>query len=143
MALKFFDDESSNTTGSLEFLNDWLVENPKNKKKEFLITECKRAKSNKGYIVSTTDFNVFLWKNSKICKMLLEALKYYVEKSKYGYELYVVLKSPTKAEFQIAADEETKITWFTMGNGYTTIEDNVSSQEQADTGINPLIPTIP
>lgn len=143
MALKFFESEESSTTGSLEFLNDWLIENPKNKKKEFLIVECKRAKSNKGFIVSTTDFNVFLWKNSKIAKMLMEAFDHYVNKSKYGYELYVVLKNPTKAEFQIAADEETKITWFTMGNGFTTIEENVSLPEDTDQAINPLIPPIP
>lgn len=141
--LKFFEEESSSGNGSLEFLNDWLVENPKNKKKEFLITEIKRVQSGKGYTVSTTDFNVFLWKNAKITKLLLEALDHYVNKSKFGYELYVVLKHTNKAEFQIAADEESKITWFTSKNGFTTSEENATSQEEVDTNVNPLIPPIP
>lgn len=143
MALKFFDNEDSTSSGSLEFLNDWLVENPKNKKTEFLISEVKRVQSNKGFTVSTTDFNVFLWKNSKIAKMLLEALDHYINQSKFGYELYVVLKKPTKPEFQIAANDESKITWFVSKNGYTTSEENAISQEEVDTSINPLIPTIP
>lgn len=143
MALKFFDEESSNGTGSLDFLNDWLVENPKNKKKEFLVTEIKRVQSGKGYTLSTTDFNVFLWKNAKLTKMLLEAFDYYVNKAGWGYELYVVLKNPTKAEFSIAADEESKITWFSSKNGYTTVEENATSQETVDTTVNPLIPAIP
>lgn len=143
MALKFFEPEESNGNGSLDFLNDWLVENPKNKQKEFLITEVKRVQSNKGFIVSTEKFNVFMWKNAKLTKMLIEALEHYVNESKFGYELYVVLKSPTKADFSIAANDETKISWFTSKNGYTTSEDNASSQEEVVTTGNPLIPTIP
>lgn len=143
MALKFFEPEESNGTGSLDFLNDWLVENPKNKKTEFLITEVKRVQSNKGFICSTTDFNVFMWKNAKLTKMLIEALDHYVNESKYGFALYVVLKKPNKPEFSIAANDETKITWFTSKNGYTTSEENAISQEEVDTTINPLIPTIP
>ncbi len=143
MALKFFDSDESNGTGTLEFLNDWLVLNPKNKKKEFLITEVKRVQSNKGFLISTTEFNVFAWKNAKITKMLVEALDHYVNESKYGFELYIVLNSPTKSEYQIAADEDTKITWFTSKNGYTTSEQNAISLAEVDTDINPLIPTIP
>lgn len=140
MALKFFEPEDNNGTGSLEFLNDWLIENPKNKQKEFLITEIKRVQSNKGFLISTTHFNVFAWKNAKLTKMLIEALDHYVNVSRFGYELYVVLKTPTKADYSIAADEETKITWFSSKNGYTTSEQNATSQEIADTDINPLIP---
>lgn len=143
MALKFFEPEESNGTGSLEFLNDWLKENPKNKQKEFLITEIKRVQSNKGFLISTTHFNVFAWKNAKLTKMLIEALDHYVNTSKYGYELYIVLKSPTKPDYSIAADEETRITWFTSKNGYTTSEQNATSLEEVDSDINPLIPTTP
>lgn len=143
MSLKFFEPEESNGNGSLEFLNDWLIENPKNKQKEFLITEVKRVQSNKGFIVSTEKFNVFMWKNAKLTKMLVEALDHYINESKFGYELYVVLKSPTKSDFSIAANDETKITWFTSKNGYTTLEENATSQTTEDTGLNPLIPPIP
>lgn len=143
MALKFFEPEESNSNGSLEFLNDWLVENPKNKKTEFLITEVKRVQSNKGFICSTTDFNVFMWKNAKLTKMLIEALDHYINESKFGYELYVVLKKPNKPEFSIAANDESKITWFMAKNGYTTLEENATSLEEVVTTGNPLIPTIP
>lgn len=142
MALKFFEPEETNGTGSLEFLNDWLTENPKNKQKEFLITEIKRVQSNKGYLISTTHFNVFAWKNAKLTKMLIEALDHYVNVSKFGYELYIVLKNPTKSEYSIAADEETKITWFSTKNGFTTSEQNAISQEEVDTNTNPLIPAL-
>ena len=143
MALKFFDTEESNSNGALDFLNDWLVENPKNKKTEFLITEVKRVQSNKGFICSTTDFNVFMWKNAKLTKMLVEALDHYINESKFGYELYVVLKKPNKAEFSIAANDESKITWFASKNGFTTLEENATSLEEVDTTVNPLIPAIP
>lgn len=143
MALKFFEPEDTNSNGSLDFLNDWLVENPKNKQKEFLITEVKRVQSNKGFIVSTEKFNVFMWKNAKLTKMLVEALDHYINESKFGFELYVVLKSPTKADFSIAANDETRITWFASKNGYTTSEESAISQEEVVTTGNPLIPTIP
>ena len=143
MALKFFESEESNSNGSLDFLNDWLVENPKNKQKEFLITEVKRVQSNRGFIVSTEKFNCFLWKNAKLTKMLIEALDHYINESKFGFELYVVLKVPTKADFSIAANDETRITWFVSKNGYTTSEENAISQEEVVTTGNPLIPTIP
>ncbi|HET6747597.1 MAG TPA: hypothetical protein VFH06_05830 [Candidatus Saccharimonadales bacterium] len=143
MALKFFEPEESNSNGSLDFLNDWLVENPKNKQVQFLITEVKRAQSNKGFIVSTEKFNVFLWKNAKLTKMLIEALDHYINESRFGYELYVVLKKPTKADFSIAANDESRITWFTSKNGYTTSEENATSQEEVEITGNPLIPAIP
>lgn len=143
MALKFFEPEETNSNGSLDFLNDWLVENPKNKQTEFLITEVKRVQSNKGFIVSTEKFNVFMWKNAKLTKMLIEALDHYINESKFGYELYVVLKKPTKAEFSIAANDETKITWFASKNGYTTSEENAISQNEVEIIGNPLIPAIP
>lgn len=143
MPLKFFEPEESNSNGSLDFLNDWLVENPKNKQKEFLITEVKRVQSNKGFIVSTEKFNVFMWKNAKLTKMLVEALDHYINQSKFGFELYVVLKSPTKAEFSIAANDESRITWFSSKNGYTTSGENATSLEEVVTTGNPLIPPIP
>ena|SRR5687767_13178526 len=143
MALKFFEPEESNSNGSLDFLNDWLVENPKNKQTEFLITEVKRVQSNKGFIVSTEKFNVFMWKNAKLTKMLIEALDHYINESKFGFELYVVLKKPTKADFSIAANDESRITWFTSKNGYTTSEENAISQDEVVTTGNPLIPAIP
>lgn len=143
MALKFFEPEEVNSNGSLDFLNDWLIENPKNKQREFLITEVKRVQSNKGFIVSTEKFNVFMWKNAKLTKMLVEALDHYINESKFGFELYVVLKSPTKADFSIAANDEKRITWFTSKNGYTTSEENAISREEVVTTGNPLIPTIP
>lgn len=143
MALKFFEPEESNSNGSLDFLNDWLVENPKNKQTEFLITEVKRVQSNKGFIVSTEKFNVFMWKNAKLTKMLVEALDHYINESKFGYELYVVLKKPNKADFSIAANDESKITWFASKNGFTTSEENAISQDEVVTTGNPLIPAIP
>jgi len=141
MALKFFEPEETNGSGTLEFLNDWLKVNPKNKAKEFLITEIKRVQSNKGFLISTTHFNVFAWKNAKQTKMLIEALEAYVHELKYGYELYIVLKTPTKSDYSIAADDESKISWFTTKNGFTTSEQNAISLPEVDTDRNPLLPS--
>lgn len=128
MALKFFDDDAqSSGNGQLSFLPDWLEENPKNKTTTFLVTEIKRVQSGKGYMVITDKFAVFLWKNSKIAKFLVDALAHWVEYPDTGYELYVVLKKPDKPDYQLASDTERPTTWFTSKNGFTTVEPDASS----------------
>lgn len=139
MALKFFDaDSSSNGNGQLSFLPDWLEENPKNKETQFLVTEIKRVQSGKGYMAITNKFAVFLWKNSKISKLLVEALEHWVENQNTGYCLYVVLKDPKKPDYSLASDPDSQTTWFTSKNGYTTLEPDVSSQDQSGTE-NPFL----
>lgn len=142
MALKFFEPVEDSGNGQLEFLNDWLEANPKNKTKQFLITEIRRTKSDKGYLISTTHFNVFIWKKQKLTTMLIEALDAYVNTFEHGYALYVVLKTPTSKDFSLAMDEDEMVTWFASKNGYTTTEPNASSKEESQ-GTNPFLPITP
>ena len=139
MALKFFDeDQQSKGNGQLAFLNDWLEENPKNKETNFLITEIKRVQSGKGYMAITDKFAVFLWKNSKITKLLIEALEFWVENPDKGYGLFVVLKKPNKPDYVLASDTDLPTTWFTSKNGYTTTQDDAFLSIEESSG-NPFL----
>jgi len=139
MPLTFFPENDSKGDGSKQFLNEWLEENKNNKQKEFEIIAFTRVKSGKGYLVETDCFLAFMWKNQSLTKMLLEALEVYVNEPNKGRKLFVVLKNPKKQDFTLAADMDVEITWFNSGNGYTTLESDVSLQ--GDSTGNPLIPS--
>lgn len=137
MALSFFEEPEDTGSGSLDFLNDWLEANPKNKEKQFPVVEIKLAKSKKGYIVSTDKFMVFLWKKSKVATMLVQAMDVWINmEPDTGYELLVVLDPKTKDGYKLGVDKEKKVTWFQMGNGYTTLESNAHCQES---DLNPFL----
>lgn len=140
MALTFFEPKENPGNGEKPFLNEWLENNPKNKKKEFLITEIIRVKSGKGYLLVTDDFTCFLWKNQALTKLFIEALDFWVNNSNVGYCCYVVLRNPSKQDFTVAADKEQETTWFNLKNGYTTSEENANlTEERIDTGGNPFL----
>lgn len=137
MALTFFEAKEDNGSGELLFLNEWLEENPKPKNKEFEVTEVKAVKSDKGYLVLTNDFQVFLWKKSKVTQMLLQAFDVWINvEPDTGFKLLVVLDLKLKDKYKLAVDKEVKVTWFTMGNGFTTSVDNAYSQES---DLNPFL----
>lgn len=130
MALTFFEVNEDSGTGELLFLNDWLKENPKNKTTIFEVTDIKAVKSGKGYIAITRSFQVFLWKNSKVTKMLVQALDVWINhEPDTGFQLLVVLDSGSKDGYKLAVDKDVKATWFQMGNGFTTTEQFAYSQE--------------
>jgi hypothetical protein len=137
MALKFFD-EASSTTGTIPFLNDFIKKSKNNKTQQFEVTEIKRVKSDKGYLVVTEKFQCFIWKNSKITKQLIEALDFYINSDK-GYSIVVYLPDPKKDDFKLAVDFDKEVTWFTSGNGYTTIPVDASYQD-IDPDKNPFLP---
>jgi len=69
--------------------------------------------------------------------MLVEAMNVWINlEPDTGYELVVVLDPKSKDGYRIAADKEKKVTWFQMGNGYTTSEGNAYSEE---TDLNPFL----
>jgi hypothetical protein len=51
MAIEFFQEQEETGSGSLEFLDDWLKENPKNKQVDWEVLEIKAVKSGKRYQV--------------------------------------------------------------------------------------------
>jgi len=137
MALTFFEAKEDNGNGELLFLNEWLENNPKPKTKEYEVTEVKAVKSGKGYLVLTNDFQVFLWKKSKVTQMLLQAFDVWINiEPDSGFKLLIVLDSKSKDGYKMAVDKDVKVTWFTMGNGFTTTADNAYSEE---TDLNPFL----
>lgn len=137
MSLTFFESKEDNGNGELEFFNEWLEKNPKPKNKEFEVTECKASKSGKGYMLVTTDFQIWLWKKQKLTQQLLEAFNVWVNiEPDTGFRLVVVLDLKSKDKYRIGVDKETKVTWFQMGNGYTTTADNAYFQ---DSDLNPFL----
>lgn len=139
MALTFFEPKENPGNGELPFLNEWLEQNPKNKKQEFLVREIIKAKSGKGYLVVTDDFCCFIWKNQPLTKLLIEAIEKWVKEPIEGYPIYVFLKKPNKQDFTLAADKSEPITWFASKNGYTTTEVNALSLEETVVDGNPFL----
>jgi len=137
MALSFFGPLESDTK-DLDFLDDWLKENPKNKRTEFPVSEIILVRSGKGYMVKTDCFIVFLWKKAAQTAIVLEALQHYLENPQDGRELVVVLNKKAKNGFQLAANLDKEITWFSVGNGFSTNEQDAILPES--NGENPLIP---
>ena len=137
MALKFFDDTSSNS-GSLPFLNDFIKKAKNLKTDTFPITEVVRVKSDKGYMVKTEKFMCFLWKNQKVTQQLIEALEFYINSGK-GYEISVFLPNVKQDDFKIGIDFEKEVTWFTSKNGFTTIQGESASQD-INPDKNPFLP---
>lgn len=137
MPLTFFETQEDNGNGDLLFFNEWIKENPKPKVKEFVVTEVKAAKSGKGYSVCTTDFQVWLWKKSKIAQMLIEAFDVWINKEPdTGFKLLVAIEPKSKEGYRLGVDKDVKVSWFTMGNGYTTLEQDAYLKE---TDLNPFL----
>lgn len=139
MPLTFFEPKENPGNGNIPFLDDWLKENPKTKQQQFLVREIIKVKSDKGYLITTDDFNCFIWKNQGLTKFLIEALELWVKESEHGYAIYVYLKKPGKPEFTLAADKEEQISWFASKNGYTTMASNAISQGETLVDGNPFL----
>lgn len=140
MAISFLDEQES-SSGSLEFASDYLETNPKADKKFFDVTEIYLVKSGKGYMIKTENFACFLWKNSKVAKQLIEALKYYVQKGK-GFQIVCQLDKKAKEKYRLGSDNEKPVIWYEVGGKYTTSEDGDPqlSQPQSE---NPFLIPVP
>jgi len=75
----------------------------------------------KGLLLYTTEYEAFLWKNSKIAKDLLEALMVWTDGEHVGYELFVVPNKATKLGFEIQMGNEHTIL---LGDNLWTIDPN-------------------
>jgi hypothetical protein len=136
MTLQYFSEETT-TSGSIEFLSDWLKKNPKNKIKIHNVVELIAVKSGKGFLCVTESFQVFIWKNSRIAGHLVEALDSWINKTPdKGSLLVVVLEPSQKDGYQLAVDKDVPVTWFQSGKGYTTLEGSVIS---LDPNLNPFL----
>lgn len=137
MTLKFFDAESP-TSGDLPFASDYLKENPKYNGEQYEVTEVVLAQSNKGYMVKTDSFILWLWKKQKLTTQLIEALKFYTEQQD-GYKLVAVLDKTAKSMARLAIDFEEERTWFAVGNESYSTQELGFTKETSNTA-NPFLP---
>jgi hypothetical protein len=139
MPLTFFEPKASTGSGDTPFLNEWIEKNPKNKETQFLVKEIKKVTSGKGYLVVCDDFQGFIWSNQKLTKLLIEALEIWINESKDGYALFLILSKPNKPEFTLACDKDIPVTWFASKNGFTTTASDAISHGDAVVDGNPFL----
>lgn len=134
--LVFFSSDSKKS--SLPFYDDWRKKQNFKENKYYVVTDIRLVKSNKGYMVQTTDFAVFLWSNSSLCKMIIEALKAYISRPEEGYELIIVVDKDKAKEYKIAANKEKKVSYFYSKKieAYSITEFESDSEESST---NPLL----
>lgn len=108
MALKKLESTPNVSSSVLPFLNEYLAQVPKKDQsaiidQAFLVEKMVAVKSKKGYILSTKNFSVFVWKKSKEESFLLENLS--VENP---FAMFII-PSNKEGAFQVAIDDEIPI----------------------------------
>lgn len=102
----------------------WFDKLEEKKRKPAIVTDVKR--SEKGIILNTSDYSVFLYSSSQMAIHILEALTVWVADG-YGKGLKIVPDKKAKNGYRIELVEEVTA-WFPSGSGYSQIEEE-SSQE--------------
>jgi len=139
MALKFFEEPSSNNT-QLPFVEDFVKANPKLKQLQYEITEVRKTRKGTGYLFICSHFSFFRYGNDKTCRQILDALKVYSSKAN-GYALFCILTKKEDPIYGIAVDFEQKRTWY-EGNGGYSLDASFLIMSQ-DNGENPFLPIAP
>lgn len=140
MALKFFESIETSGTGTLPFLEEFLIDNPKLKTLLYEVKEVKLTRKGNGYLFITDRFSFFRWKNDKTTQQCLDALKVYVEKGS-GFALYCQIDKDSKPPYHLGVDFEEKRIWY-EGVGKFTLE-IISPDVSTTNGLNPFLPTAP
>lgn len=138
MAITFFED-SSQTSGDLEFAKDFLTKNPKEEGRQFTVQQVVKASSGKGYMVSTSSFMCWLWNKSNTTKQLIDALQFYCEANQ-GYTLIAVLDKKAKDGYRLGVDFDLPCVWYTTKNGSFQL---TPVEALSMDGGNPFLPTAP
>jgi len=115
--LTFFE-ETESSSSEILFYGDWASSQKKLPKEPFLIESIKKTKKGKGYMVHTSAFVCFLYKNNKLTKMLMEAIETFCANGT-GNSLYIVPISKEKDGFKIAADKTTPCNWYSNQKEYS------------------------
>lgn len=132
--LVFFDEIPSEP--DLEFLDVKMVAKNKWDKKTFQVTEIVAVKSGKGYLLKTSHFQVFIWKNSTVAKFLVEALLHWVKEGN-GKALYVQCINSKNECFRIASSKGEECIWYSNGKKYS-ISPLLDIPEESET-VNPFM----
>ncbi len=92
-------DESQESNEDLPWLNEYLETNPKTKEGLIYLAHTVKA-SKKGYIITTPNFNTWVWRTSKAAIALASGLTESVQSESYP-QLAVMIKLKTKDKFVI------------------------------------------
>jgi len=138
MPIEFFvqDEESP----SLEFLPDYLEENPKCDGKIFDVFSFKKAKSGKGYMLYTSHFICWFFKKEKVLQQALEALDFYC-KTGSGFQFIVQVNKKSKSKFTLGIDTDREVRYIPLENASYrsgTMNDTEDTQETKN-AVNPFL----
>lgn len=135
----FFEEEKA--TVSLPFINDYVTDQSSFKSEIFFVHEIRPSKKGTGLLLYTDNFLVFLFKNSKAAKRVIEICEKY-----QGQSYYPLIVQTTKSDphYQMGLDDEatgyyeSKKDDFLQSQSWL-IGTPISNQEP----LNPQSPSIP
>jgi len=113
MPIEFFKEELE--TPNLEFVGDYLKDNPKSDGKLYDVDSIKKAKSGKGYMLYTSHFICWFFKKEAIMSQIIEALDYYCQVGS-GYILVIQLDKKAKKGFHIGIDQDRETVYVPLEN---------------------------
>lgn len=118
MGFKVIEDVSS-TLPDVPFISDW------NKRKAndgttFLVQHC--IVSQKGIVLFTSEFKVFVWKSEKLCNVLLEHIGNSLDSDNPQSSVCILVAATTKKFFVAGFEDEVSGYWNADGSVYSFTE---------------------
>lgn len=98
------------------------------------VVYCIKA-TQKGYILKTVEYDLFLWADSKLGVQIAQALEFWAKNENLGVELVITPDKHTKLGYRVTPGKS--VTYFTQGNSWTTEE-----PEEEDL-VNPFLGATP
>jgi len=127
MPIDFFVQEEE--APSLEFLPDYLEENPKANGQTWDVFAFKKAKSGKGYMLYTSHFICWFYKKEQTMQQVLEALDFYC-KTGSGFQFVVKVDTSIKRKFHLGIDTDREVRYIPLENSSYRLE---NTKGMADT----------
>lgn len=119
MAISFFSSEDSI---SLPFANEFYASNKKLVGSIYEMESALLVKSGKGLMLNFSKFQVFLFKNQKLCKQLTAALENYCETG-HGYKIIAQLTS-NDPYYILGCDSEKPTNYVFFDGKYSCMVEN-------------------
>lgn len=140
--IQFFEQSQS---ADIPFLSDLLKtkEGQKLDGQVFDVESIIYASSGKGYLVKTSAFSVFIWKNQKTTQQMLEALNLYWEQGN-GFVFVVQVALKVKDKHRIGVDFERTSYWQKKGDSFistSSLTEDIPLMEPTNPFLPPNFPT--
>ncbi len=136
--ITFFDQDDNSSNDRLKpFVEDYIEANP-NDIGTYDVISVTRTRKRTGYLLDTEKFTIMLFENSKVLKLLLEALTVWHE-SGHGYTI-IARTQHMYPFYQLGTDLDRPTNWYmSKGKFFTAKENTTSTSELLDTR-NPFLP---